>query len=66
MTGGSAGGDGIRAHREDLMPADTWWDRRACVGRTRSAAMAWPCDEDVRTMCGSRTGGWSLPGVMSD
>jgi hypothetical protein len=20
----------------------------------------------VRTMCGSRTGGWSLPGVMSD
>jgi hypothetical protein len=23
-TGGSAGGDGIRAHREALMPADTW------------------------------------------
>jgi hypothetical protein len=22
--------------------------------------------EFVRTMCGSRTGGWSLPGVMSD
>jgi hypothetical protein len=22
--------------------------------------------ENVRTMCGSRTGGWSLPGVMSD
>jgi hypothetical protein len=21
---------------------------------------------NVRTMCGSRTGGWSLPGVMSD
>jgi hypothetical protein len=21
---------------------------------------------DVRTMCGSRTGGWSLPCVMSD
>jgi hypothetical protein len=21
---------------------------------------------DVRTMCGSRTGGWLLPGVMSD
>jgi hypothetical protein len=20
----------------------------------------------VRSMCGSRTGGWSLPGVMSD
>jgi hypothetical protein len=20
----------------------------------------------MRTMCGSRTGGWSLPGVMSD
>jgi hypothetical protein len=23
-------------------------------------------DTTVRTMCGSRTGGWSLPGVMSD
>jgi hypothetical protein len=23
-------------------------------------------DEQVRTMCGSRTGGWSLPCVMSD
>jgi hypothetical protein len=22
--------------------------------------------ERVRTMCGTRTGGWSLPGVMSD
>jgi hypothetical protein len=21
--------------------------------------------EELRTMCGSRTGGWSLPGVMS-
>jgi hypothetical protein len=21
---------------------------------------------ELRTMCGSRTGGWSLPGVMSD
>jgi hypothetical protein len=23
-------------------------------------------DDTVRTMCGSRIGGWSLPGVMSD
>jgi hypothetical protein len=23
-------------------------------------------EEEVRTMCGSRTGGWSLPCVMSD
>jgi hypothetical protein len=38
-TGGSAGGDGIRAHREASMP--------------------------VRTMSGSRSGGWSLPCVMS-
>jgi hypothetical protein len=44
-TGGSTGGDGIRARREASMPADAWRDRRACVGRTRSAAMAWPCDE---------------------
>ena len=45
-TGGSAGGDGIRARREASMPADTWRDRRACVGRTRTAAKAWPCDEE--------------------
>jgi hypothetical protein len=45
-TGGSTGGDGIRVHREALMPADTWWDRRACVGRTRTAATVWPCDEE--------------------
>jgi hypothetical protein len=45
-TGGSAGGDGIRARREALMPVDAWRDRRACVGRTRSAATAWLCDEE--------------------
>jgi hypothetical protein len=45
-TGGSVGGDGIRARREASMPADTWRDHRACVGRTRSAAMAWSCDEE--------------------
>jgi hypothetical protein len=45
-TGGLAGGDGIRARREASIPADAWRDRRACVGRTQSAAMAWPCDEE--------------------
>jgi hypothetical protein len=45
-TGDSAGGDGIRARREASIPADAWRDRRACVGRTRSAATAWPCDEE--------------------
>jgi hypothetical protein len=45
-TGGSAGGDGIRAHREASMSEDVWRDRTACVGRTRSAATAWPCDEE--------------------
>jgi hypothetical protein len=45
-TGGSAGGDGIRARREASMPADAWRDLSACVGRMRSAAMAWPCDEE--------------------
>jgi hypothetical protein len=44
--GGSAGGDGIRARREASMPADAWRDRRACVGRTQSAATAWPCNEE--------------------
>jgi hypothetical protein len=28
------------------MPTDTWWDRRACVRRTRTAATAWPFDEE--------------------
>jgi hypothetical protein len=45
-TGGSAGGDGIRARREASIPVDAWRDRRARVGRTRSAATAWPCDEE--------------------
>jgi hypothetical protein len=45
-TGGSAGGDEIRTRREASMPADTWRDCRACVGRTRTAATTWPCDEE--------------------
>jgi hypothetical protein len=45
-TGGSAGGDGTRACREASMLADAWWDRRACVGRTRSVATTWSCDEE--------------------
>jgi hypothetical protein len=45
-TVGSAGGDGIWARWEASMPADLWRDRRACVGRTWSAATAWPCDEE--------------------
>jgi hypothetical protein len=45
-TGGSVGGDGIWAHREASMPANAWRDRRACVGRTRTASTAWPCDEE--------------------
>jgi hypothetical protein len=45
-TRGLEGGDGIRARREASMPADAWRDRRACVGRTQSAATAWPCDEE--------------------
>jgi hypothetical protein len=28
------------------MSADTWRDRRACVGRAQTAAKAWPCDEE--------------------
>jgi hypothetical protein len=39
-TGGSAGEDGIRARREASMSEDAWRDRRACVRRTRSSAMA--------------------------
>jgi hypothetical protein len=45
-TGGSTGENGIRARREASMPADAWQDRRACVGRTRSTATVWPCDEE--------------------
>jgi hypothetical protein len=28
------------------MTVDVWQDHRACVGRTRSVATAWPCDEE--------------------
>jgi hypothetical protein len=45
-TGGSAGGDRIRARREASMPVETWRDRRACVGRMWTAATAWLCDEE--------------------
>jgi hypothetical protein len=39
-TGGSAGGDGIRARREASMLVDAWRDHKACVGRTRTAVTA--------------------------
>jgi hypothetical protein len=45
-TGGSTGGDGSRARQEASMPADAWRDRWACVGRTRSAPTALPCNEE--------------------
>jgi hypothetical protein len=45
-TGSSAGGGGIQARQEASMSADTWWDRRACVERTRTAVKVWPCDEE--------------------
>jgi hypothetical protein len=44
-TGGLAGGDGIRARLEASMSTDAWRNRRACVGRTRSAATTWLCNE---------------------
>jgi hypothetical protein len=46
QTGGSASGDGIRVRREASITADTWRDHGACVGRTQTAAKAWPCDEE--------------------
>jgi hypothetical protein len=45
-TAGSVCGYGIWACREASVPADAWRDRRACVRRTRSVEMAWPCDEE--------------------
>jgi hypothetical protein len=42
--GGLAGGHEIRARREASTSADVWRDHTACVGRT--AATAWPCDEE--------------------
>jgi hypothetical protein len=54
----------------DLRPANPVMPRRQpganpcqCM---RGAALACGHPAVVRTMCGSRTGGWSLPGVMSD
>jgi hypothetical protein len=49
-TRGLACGDRILARREALMPANTWRDNRACVGRTRSAATAWSCNEEECNM----------------
>jgi hypothetical protein len=45
-TESSVGGDGIQTCREASMSAETWQDRRACVGRTRTTAKAWPCDKE--------------------
>jgi hypothetical protein len=45
-TRGSAGRDGIRARREASMLADAWRDHGACFGRTQSAVVAWPCNEE--------------------
>jgi hypothetical protein len=45
-TGGSAGGDGIQAHREASMAGDMWCDHKACIGTTRTAAKAWLPDEE--------------------
>jgi hypothetical protein len=45
-TGGSAGRDGIPTRQEASMQVDAWRDRRACIGKTRSVATAWPCDEE--------------------
>jgi hypothetical protein len=49
-TGGSAVGYGIRARREVSMPTNTWRDRRACIGRMRTAVKVWPCDEEESYM----------------
>jgi hypothetical protein len=45
-TRGSADGDRIRPRREAMMSVDTWWDRGACVGMTRTTVKAWPPDEE--------------------
>jgi hypothetical protein len=49
-TGGSAGGDGIRARQEASMSGDTRRDRRACVGRTRTEVKAWLLDEKYQVL----------------
>jgi hypothetical protein len=80
--GGSSdgrGGEGLRAGKEQRRlyggtrepgtgrgSAGRRQDGQAArAGRGRTAAHA-PGRGQVRTMCGSRTGGWSLPCVMSD
>jgi hypothetical protein len=45
-TGGSVGGDRIRARLEASMLGDTRRDRGACVGRTQTVVKAWPPDEE--------------------
>jgi hypothetical protein len=45
-TGGSVGRDGIQARREASMPANTWRDCRACIGKTRTTTKVWSCDQE--------------------
>jgi hypothetical protein len=46
-TGGSTGGDEIWARRGCQGTRRT--DRRTCIGRTQTAAKAWPPDEDIKS-----------------
>jgi hypothetical protein len=58
----------VFTHAADPLDADDWLKT---VGKKLTTAQ---CDDKekvlfaagLRTMCGSRTGGWSLPCVMSD
>jgi hypothetical protein len=43
-----------------------WWSPIDFLASVRSSIPASSSSLELRTMCGSRTGGWSLPGVMSD
>jgi hypothetical protein len=74
VSGGSGGGTARGGGRERFILL-----RQTCVGAPMSrwsrtpAAMNMAMTHDrsripqwVRAMCGSRTGGWSLPSVMSD
>jgi hypothetical protein len=37
-----------------------------CILYVQGQSTSWMMNAPLRTMCGSRTGGWSLPCVMTD
>jgi hypothetical protein len=49
-----------------IRPSSSPWGCPALFVKKKDGSLRLYVDYRLRTMCGSRTGGWSLPCVMSD